>query len=141
MKYLKKYENFDDELNKESYLYNQQTNKYWKVKMSQFKESFYKIANLYKLDITEKYINDSERNLEIHFVKDFVYISYNKYIKFTDLLNPDPWGYARCDSGGEIYLSKNGYTYMGEIEITPDDIQKYNIWKKGKKYNILFEKF
>lgn len=127
MKYLKKFEETDfdeldifvNDLQKEMY-------KYWKVDMKNFRYSFYKIVKLCNLEVTEAYINNFENNIIINFIIHDVYITYNK----NKL--PNPWGYSSDDD----YLTRNKYTYMGEIKITPEDIENYNLWIKSKKYNL-----
>lgn len=53
MKYLKKFEDLED-FNKLCY---------WKINMLYFKESLFKLTNLYNRNITEKYINYFEKCL------------------------------------------------------------------------------
>ena len=117
MKYLKKFEDTDFE----DHLVIQMKKEAWKVDMSVFKESLYKLAILYNIDITEKDIIVFEYNIKFLSVTKFIYITYHKQDDFF---------------GWNDILIENDYTYMGEVEITPEDIQKYNIWIKSNKYNL-----
>ena len=122
MKYLKKFEETDfDELDDLVIQMKKEAYQYWKVDMSVFKESLYKLAILYNIDITEKDIIDFEYNIKFLSVTKFIYITYHKQDDFF---------------GWNDILIENDYTYMGEVEITPEDIQKYNIWIKSNKYNL-----
>lgn len=132
MKYLKKFENvvdqnetdFDelDDFVKQMTIENK---KYWKVKFSDLDVSLYKLGVPY---IKELLIKINSKSIP----KEYIYITYNMFANKIK-----PWSFVAYNDSNIIFLKNANYTYMGEIEITPEDIEKYNIWKKGKKYNIL----
>jgi len=129
MKYLKKFEETDfDELDDLVIQMKKEAYQYWKVDMSVFKESLYKLAILYNIDITEKDIIDFEYNIKFNYKQNFIYITYkkNQTNKISTL------GY----SSDADFLEEHGFTYMGDVEITPENIVKYKIWAKSKKYNL-----
>lgn len=62
----------------------------------------------------------------------FAYLSDTKFIYITYHHNDDFFGW----NDTENFLIENDYTNMGKIEITSDDIKRYKIWTKSKKYNL-----
>jgi hypothetical protein len=126
MNYLKKFEDIDfDTLVKQM---KAELNKYWKIEMIYFKESIYKLSNICNFETTDEYINKFEHNVK----NNFAYLSDTKFIYITYHHNDDFFGW----NDTENFLIQNDYTNMGKIEITSDDIKRYKIWTKSKKYNL-----
>ena len=117
MKYLKTYEDLD-------------VIKYWKVKIRN--NNKYKISKvlkpnlgpaLYKIRMNIKQIEYWKENFKYLYMIQYIYL----------YLNPNSnWGHSITEFKGY----ENNYVYMGEVQVTPEDIKRYKISKEIEKYNL-----
>ena len=130
MKYLKTFEDLNqdqtdfDELDDFVKQMTIENKKYWKVKFSDLNASLYKLGIPY---IKELLIKINSKSTP----KEYIYITYNM---FNNKLKP--WSFVAYNDSNNDFLKNAEYTYMGEVEITPEDIEKYNLWEKTQKYNL-----
>jgi len=122
MKYIKKYENIDEHVNAEG--------KFWEINTD---EPYFEIS-LNKLGFDEE-------------LKEKIYGMNNSYIKNSGLVyiyiiktNLSYLGTSVTWSHVTDFIKdtaiENGNKYMGKVEITEDDIKKWNLIKKTQKFNL-----
>ena len=127
MKYLKTYENLKEE------------KKYWIIPIEEpfFSAGIYKLYNMYS------YIDDMEPFSYIEKIlinNDLITAirpgrrKYQKTVIIDFQIPKDStyWGWG----DDEKWQREHGYKYMGELEITNEDIENYNIFKEIEKYNL-----
>ena len=109
MKYIKTYE--------------KKSEKFWKIPTKD-KEEY--IVALNKIGMSEK---------DIEYWIDIIKPGNYDYILFHN--NNGEWMWSGVDSKdylGQRWIDKPGY--QGEVKITPEDIEFYNLKKTAKKYNL-----
>jgi len=98
--------------------------KYWRIKISKNEDdSEFIDVQLYKIGMSEKEIKEFAY-LHNHF-KD-VFVGYNSYSTY----------YYSYTGANDDFFDRNGYEYMGRVEITDEDIADYEMRKNTKKYNL-----
>lgn len=138
MKYLKTFEDLNqdqtdfDELDDFVKQMTIENKKYWKVKFSDLNASLYKLGIPYIKELLIKI----KKNFSVHYnsqsiPNEYIYITYNM---FNNKLKP--WSFVAYNGNNNDFLKNADYTYMGEVEITPEDIESYKFWEKTQKYNL-----
>lgn len=51
-------------------------------------------------------------------------------------LNNDKWSWMPGDSNGKRWYINERLNYMGEVIVTDEDIEEYNLKKDAEKYNL-----
>jgi hypothetical protein len=137
MKYLKKFEGkyYYKATGDNEYTIKTIEGKYfWTVKNDEnWRASLRKIG--IPMNVIENYYANVFRNLD-----DFRIIPFNQedYIEVGISENPEinKKIYSNDVRSDGVHYRELGYKYMGEVELTPEDIENYEIEQNANKYNL-----
>lgn len=130
MKYIKTYEA------------KKQTVRYWKVKLSEpeFSASLYKLKKEYGCDLnpTEIYhiFLDGRKSPLFEEGSEYVYIINKDFESQKSFTVVPYWYWSDIKSPYKMFGLFTKSTYMGEVEVSNEDIKSYYVEEDSKKYNI-----
>jgi len=104
---------------------NSENKKYWLIKISKVDDDSYFIdLQLYKI------------GMSIEDIRGFEFLHYHNKDAFIGYTGNNPkYKYNYSDSD-DNYFDRNGYKYIGKVEITEEDILNYETALNAKKYNL-----
>ena len=127
MKYIMKLENFTNQ------------KLYWRIPTN--KQEFF--ISTSKIGMPKSIQNKFWENQVHSEFNDYIYINHNNLDDYANFKSFTPqqikeweWGWMTYEDG-ENYYKKHKYVSMKDIEITPDDIEKYKMEEMANKYNII----
>jgi len=104
---------------------NDSDKKYWKIKISRVEnDSEFIDLQLYKIGMPDKNIKEYEF---LHYHNEDAFIGY--------AANNPKYKYSYT-AANDDFFDRNGFEYMGNVEITEEDVAEYEMRKNAKKYNI-----